>query len=138
MGENEHAGRDGIVLLDVLEIVDNFLVFNQLCNCFYVLNTVIFDLSSVHLGFIANNSRAIHGLKKTWFQLVGVIVFSGLESHLAQSMSGEKEIDLERHDLRNESLKFLSLLIFKSRKVNVQMTNWSAFGQSCVNLTDQV
>lgn len=119
LGEEEDARRYRVILLNVLEIIDNFLVLNQLRNSLNILDAVILDLALVHLRLIADDPRPVHGLEQPRLQLIRVVVLFWLEAHLAQTLRREEKIELERHDQLNERLELLGLRVRKTGDIDV-------------------
>lgn len=84
--------------MDVLEVIDNFLVLDHLGQCLDVDHSISFDFALVHLGLVAYDAGAIHRLEQAWLELVGFVVLSRLESHFGETLYGDVQIHLEGND----------------------------------------
>lgn len=137
-GHQEYACRTLEILLRILEIVDHFLVLDQLSQRPNIGHPILDDFAILYLGFITDDIRSIEHLKQARLHLVGVIVLPWLESHLAEALSRQLQIHLYWKNLGQEELDIISLLRCHTGQIDVQVAKSKSFWTSLIYFADKI
>lgn len=138
VGHDQDAGTEWEILLHILEVVSDFLIFNQFSQCSDVGETILGNLTWLHSSFITNNVRSFEHLEQPWFHLVSIVVLSWLESHFAERVGVESNAELEWKDGLEELLDEPGLIAVEAGEVNVEVTISQPLWRPLMHLAHQV